>query len=117
MELNTLQTTVTSNIAESNILVTTKVVDFFVEREVTRRVTALTTAIQELDKADKEILKFKPDQKSLDKDGNAISETYSPAKFEERKKAVDKASKLRKAIERALNENQFGDLFNVTTAS
>ncbi len=101
-----------SSIKTSGTEVANKVVDFFVKKEVDRRVTALTTAVTELEKLEKEALKVKPDQQSFDADGKVVAETFSKAKFEEKKKAGEKIAKLRKAIEKALNDNDFGDLFN-----
>ncbi len=116
MELNTLQQTVTENINSSNAAVADKVVNYFVEIEVDRRVNSLTKSIQELEKLDKDLLKVKPDQKSYSAEGMVVAETFSQAKIDERKKLQEKINKLRKAIEKALNENQFGDLFNLTNA-
>ena len=113
MELTTLQETVASTISGSGDNVAQKVVDFFVQKETDRRVTALTAAVTSLEADEKSLLKIKPDQQSYNADGTVAQEFYSKAKIEERKKLTEKIEKLKKAVSKALEKNDFGDLFNV----
>lgn len=113
MELNKLQNIVTETVKSSNERVVNEIVDYFVSKEVKKRVEAGTSAMQEVEKLQKELLKFKPDQVSYDVDGKPVSETFSKTKIDERKKLADKIEKLRKALEKAL-DGDYGDLLSAS---
>jgi len=114
--MNTVQVKVAETIANIAPKVEDKVVDVLVERELKRRSDALVSAMDKLDKMEKELSKIKADQISFDEDGKIVSQTFSKAKKEEKDKLSQKVQKATNAINKALEKGEFGDVYNIDKA-
>lgn len=114
--MNSVQVKVAETIANISPKVEDKVVDVLVDREVKRRSDALVSALDKLDKMEKELLKIKADQISFDEDGKVVSQTYSKAKKEEKDKLSQKITKAVNAINKALEKGDYGDVYNIDKA-
>lgn len=113
-----LRESIDKAVANSTPEVVDGVVQHFVKNEVQNRISMVVAAVSKLQTMDDDIKKFKPDQVSLDEDGNEVSSTFSKAKFEERKKLVEKRDKLASAIEKALGKDRdFAGLKKVSEGS
>lgn len=89
-------------VAKSNDQVTEQIISVLVGRKVSERVTLLDEAIAKMLHQKKELAKFKPDQVTFDTAGNK-QEVFSKAKFDEKKKAEDKAQSLLSALDKAIS--------------
>ncbi len=101
-----------AKIVELAPTVETKVIEALAERELTKRVTALTNAIDGLDKLEKQLKRLGPDLIAFDDKGAKTSEGFSKARVEERKKLQDQINKWTNAINKALEKKDFGDVYN-----
>jgi len=101
--LSELNKTVALKISNATKQISNAVVDQFVNLEVTRRTDLLFKAVEDCNKARNEFKKIKPDVQSYDADGKLVSENWSKAKVEERKKAIESIKKKEKVIEKALS--------------
>lgn len=90
-----------------------KVVDALVAREVSRRSDALTKAIDEYARIEGEIKRIKPDVVTYNIDKSIKDSSYSKAKVEELEKLNKKLDKHEKAITKALEDKDYGDLYNL----
>ena len=91
--------------------VRSRLVTSLVEREVSRRVDLLDKGLTKLKAAKKELDKVKPDVETFSEAGEKLASTFSKAKFEERKKALEAYEKLSKSVEAAF-AGEAGDCFN-----
>lgn len=114
--MNSVQVKVAETIANIAPKVEDKVVDALVDRELKRRSDALVSAMDKLDKMEKELSKIKADQISFDEDGKVVSQTFSKAKKEEKDKLSQKVQKATNAINKALEKGDFGDVYNIDKA-
>ena len=112
MTLQNINTAVIDDIKSSNEQVLNAVRNRLVSKEVDRRVDALTKAIEEAGKQEKELLKFRPDVTTYNDDGSVQSTGWSKAKKDEREKATKKLEKLRNAINKALENGDYSQLLN-----
>lgn len=92
-----------------------EIVKIMVARELKKRVDALVIVMDKLATLEKDFLKVRPDQVSLDEAGKEISATYSKNKFEERKKANEQINKVRGAIEKALSKADYSDVYKLSS--
>lgn len=90
-----------------------KIIAALVDREVNRRSDALTKAIDNLSKMEGERKRIKPDNVSYNEDGTVKDQSYSKAKTEEIKKLDQKIDKHTKAITKALENQDYGDVYNL----
>lgn len=111
--MNSVQTAVAEKIATLGPSVEEKVVDALVGRELNRRSEALVGAMDKLSKLEGDLKKIKPDQISYDEDGKEVSKTYSKAKTEEKDKLNKKIGKFTAAITKALEKDDFNDVYNI----
>lgn len=111
--MNTVQTKVAEQIATLNPKVEDAVVGVLVQRELTKRSDALVIVIDALAKLELEMKKQKPDMVFYDADGTLAAESFSKAKFEEKKKLGEKITKYENAITKALDKGDFGDVYNL----
>lgn len=86
------------------------VIQKLVNDEIANRTAAVLEGMNRLAKLKSDHRKIKPDQRSLDVEGNITSETYSPTRFEELKKANEQITKLEKALEIALEDGDYSKL-------
>ena len=106
----TITEAVAEKIANAGPMVHERVVTLLAEKEIERRVNLVIQATTELEKLTEQTKKFKPDQRFLNADGQVVQESYSQAKFDERKKHLARVEKLEKALNTALDQNNFKPL-------
>jgi hypothetical protein len=109
----TLLEKVTSGIKSGQDAVINQVVGHFVKKEQDRRADAVISAMDKLASYDRDLKKIKPDQVGFDLGGQKVSETYSKAKVDEMNKIKSATEKLEKALTKALENAEYGDLFNI----
>lgn len=113
--MNSVNVAVAQQISDLGPKVQDKVVGALVDRELDRRSDALVQAIDHLAKFEKELKKLGPDQIAYNEKGEKTSETYSKARTEEREKLAKKIDKYTKAITKALENKEFGDVYNLAS--
>lgn len=87
-----------------------RVVDQLVEEEIGRRADLLAKVFAVREQTARDLDKLRPDQVFYNDKGEKVNETFSKAKFEERKKATEKLGKIDKALDKAINEANYEDL-------
>lgn len=110
-----IQTKIAEKISEIAPSLEKEIIEALVNRELSKRSTAIVTALDELSKMEKDLKKVKPDQQGFDGEGKVVSETYSKAKLEEMNKLKQKIEKFTKAIDKALN-GDMGDVYNLNSS-
>jgi len=114
MDTKSINTAVAETITK---LGSQRVVDTVVEKmvstEINRRAEALAAGIKLYEDTRRELNKVKPDQVSLDENGQKVSETFSKAAFEAKKKLIEKLAKVDKIIVAATEKDNWGDLYNL----
>lgn len=110
--MNSVTVKVAEQIAGLSPKVEGAVVDVLVTRELTRRSEALVTVMDKLTKAEKDFKKLGPDTVTFDENGQKLTETFSKARTEERKKATEQIEKMTKAINKALENADFDNVYN-----
>lgn len=85
----------------------------FIQEEVQRRAGLLERLVVALNAFRKEGFKIKPDQQSFDASGKLVSEGWTKAALDKKKKYEEKLAKAEKAFEKALGENDYGSVENV----
>jgi hypothetical protein len=106
----TVLAAVSERIGASGPAVRERVVSALVEREVVARVELLDKALAKRTETEKDLRKLKPDVENYDADGKLVSSSYSKAKADELKKARESLDKLEKALDKALVDNDFSKL-------
>lgn len=89
-------------------------INVMVDRTVKKRTDAVVSVLDKIDSGERELRKLAPDQVAYDEGGKKTGETYSKAVVEQRQQATQKIGKLRKALDKALNEGDFGDVLNLS---
>lgn len=97
-----IKTEAKEQIKAKNATIRETVIERLVEAELDNRATILAKAIEDREKKDRDLKKIKPDNVVYDAATSEKKETYTAAKFEERKKAQEAINKLDKAIDAAL---------------
>lgn len=97
--------------------VSDKVVEHLVAKELNRRSEAVINGFGELDKMKSDLKKTKPDVVTYNIDGTVASSNWTKAKLEEKNKLEQKMEKLTKAIDKALVDNDYSDLYNLAKPS
>lgn len=110
--MNSIQISVAEKIATLGPGVADKVINTIVEKELIRRSNALVDCIDKLEKEEKAFRKLGADQKTFDEKGSVVSEYYSKARVEDRAKTKKKIEKITAAITKALEKNEFSDVYN-----
>jgi len=105
---------VAEKLAASGSAVQEAVISKLVQETLDKRVSIIVAAFAELDKAQKELYKAKPDIVSYDENGTVVSSAYSKAVLDARKKASERIVAVRNAIDKALEGNDFGPVSKVT---
>jgi len=90
-----------------------KVVDVFVDREVAKRSEALVKVIDKINDAENSLKKIRPDQISYNEKGEKVQESFSKGKLDEKNKLHQQIDKIMKAITKALENNDYGDVYNL----
>lgn len=114
--MNSVQIKVAETILSIAPKVEDKVVGVLVERELAKRSTALVQVMDKLVDLEKDLKKLdRPDQKSYDNSGKVLTETYSKGLVDNVAKAKQKVEKHTKAINKALDSNDFGDVYQLAS--
>lgn len=88
------------------------VVDTLVNEEVEKRKGLVLKAIGVLENKEKELKKIKPDLVALDGEGKTVSENWSKGQLDKRNKLQQSIDKLNKALNNALENNDYEQLQN-----
>jgi hypothetical protein len=110
--MSTLTEKVAEQIGACGPQVAERVIAHLVEQEVNRRSEAVIKALSVMDRLSREGRKIVPDLVAYDENGAVLSKNWSKAKLEERKANATKVEKLQKAIDKALEQDDFADLYN-----
>src|ERR1041384_5725629 len=111
--------TVTDKVAEEITKlaprVESEVVAILVNRQVKKRVDALVSVLDMVDKANKDLLKLRADMVFFNEAGEALEPVFSKSKNEEKKKLKVKIDKLEKGLTKALEKNDYEDVYNISS--
>lgn len=110
--MQTIQNKIAEQISTLAPAVEDEVVKALVNRQLNKRSTAVVSAVDLLERLEIDLRKINP-EKTYDKDGNVVSEYYTKQKLEERNKLLQKIEKLNKALNKALEKSDYGDLYNL----
>jgi len=106
----TIQEAVAEKITQSGENVANTVIEKLAEVEISKRVDAITKAVQKQEQLEKDLKKINKNDVVTYIEGTP-TEVMSKNRFEEIKKSKEKIDKLTKAIDFALNQNSF-DAYN-----
>ena len=112
MPTTTIRERVATEISTLAPRLETELVDALVEREVEKRTKALVQVIDKLTKEEADLKKLGADNVSYDDAGKKVSESFSKKRIDERGKANGRIQKLTNAINKALDKNDYSDLYN-----
>lgn len=91
------------------------VVEHFAAEEATKQATAIVSGLSKLSALEKERVRIKPVPAGFNAGGEAIGEPmFSKDQIEQMKKLDEQMEKLVKAINKADEKADFGDLYNLT---
>ena len=91
-----------------------KVVALMVEKKIQTRVDLVSNTLTEIGKLEKEFKKLKPDVVTFDETGKKLTESYTQAVVKQRTENRDRVNKLNSALEKALDEDNWEPLTNVS---
>lgn len=88
--------------------------DLLVKQDLNRKVEAIAACYTKWSKLHQEIKKAeRPDQVLVDKDGKPVSANFSKKAFEALETLRGKANKISRAVEKAMKEEDYGDVYNI----
>jgi len=91
-----------------------QVVEHFAAIEATKQANALIAGLDKLAGLEKDRQRIKPGYSGFDIDGKGIGDqVYSKDQVDQIKKIGEQIEKLTKAINKADNDSDFGDLYNL----
>lgn len=91
------------------------VIEHFAKKEADKQANAMISAINQLSTLQHELNRIRPQHTAFDVDGNPVGEpTYTKEQVESRKKLRDQIDKLERALNKADDNGDFGDLYNLT---
>ena len=108
-----LMEAVASQISNVAPAVEEAVINVLVQRELKKRSDALVQGLDTVSKLQKDLVRIKPDVVAYNAGGTIVSENYSKGKLDELHAANKKLGKLNSAIDKALNNADFSDLYNL----
>jgi hypothetical protein len=88
------------------------VADLLAKRETDKRTEAIVKSFDLLDSLNRDIRKFKPKPSGYTAEGAVISEVWTKEDVDARNKAQQKIDKVVVALNKALDENDFGKLYD-----
>lgn len=115
--MSTIGEKVAEQLGNSGLQITERVITHLVEKEVSRRSEAVIKALDSLDKLVKEGKKIKPDIVTYGDDGKISSQSWSKQKIDERNANETKTTKLQAVLDKALDKNDFSDLFSLVNSN
>ena len=101
-------------LSQSSALVAETVIAQLAQETVDKRVQQITQAYTELDKLQKDYFRLKADIISFNEDGSVKEQAFSKERLEERKKSLERQEKIQKAIDKALDKDDWSDIGGVT---
>jgi hypothetical protein len=91
------------------------VVEHFARQEAEKQANAIIAGLSKLKELERDRMKIKPTNAGYDGAGNAVGEPmFSKEQVEQMKKLDEQIEKLSKAITKADDKADFGDLYNLT---
>lgn len=112
--MKSINETVAAKLSDISPTVNGRVVDLLVEKEITRRVELITQGLSRLTEFDRENRKLsKPDVETFNADMTPAAPQFSKARVEEINKHREKTEKLQKALDKAIDKGDTGDLANL----
>lgn len=110
----TIHEKVAERLSDISPAVTDKVVDLLVDKEVNKRVDNITQGLAKLDDLEKERRKHsKPDVQTYKEDLSPADPQFSKERVDAIQKLNQKIEKLTKALDKAIDAGDFGDLNNL----
>lgn len=95
-----------------------RIKNIFIEKqvndEINRRAGLLANLVTAMTKFKRECNKFKADLLTYNLDGSVASESFSKKVVDERKKALEKLAKAEKILAKAINDNDYSNVEQVT---
>lgn len=104
---------VAERVGSSGPTVLERVIEIMTEEQLKKRVSTLLATMTMADNLVKDIRKIKPDHVLLTEEGSVVSSGYSKQKLEELNKLKAKLAKVEKAINKALETGDYGDINNL----
>lgn len=86
------------------------------DREVEKRSVALVKCWDLLQTAENELKRLRPDHVIFDVTHTKVGEAYSKTQDENRKKIEQRIEKLAKAINKAIDDHDFSDAYNLANS-
>lgn len=106
----TIKEEVAATLSKSGKNVKDAVIANLAQVEIDKRIDLVTKGVKKLDELQKAQNKMKPDNVTYNDDGSEASATWSKSKLDERNKGSERISKLSKAIDNALDKNEYDQL-------
>lgn len=88
-------------------------INIMTDRTVKKRTDAVVAVVDKIDSGERELRKLVADQVTYDEAGKKTGETFSKAVVESRGKVTQRTAKLRKALDKALDDGDFSDVLNL----
>lgn len=89
-------------------------INIMADRTLKKRTDAVVSVVDKIDSGERELRKLAADQVTYDESGKKTGETFSKTVIDERAKVSQKIGKLRKALDKALDEGDFSDVLNLS---
>lgn len=91
-----------------------QVIEHFAAAEATKQATAIIKGLDKLAELERERYKIKPSYQGFDLEGKGVGEAlFTKDQVEQNKKLGEQIEKLTKAINKADDKGDFGDLYNL----
>lgn len=113
--MNKITEAVIANMKDMSPRVVDKVVEAVVERELNKKAEALVRVFDLVSREEKELKKIKPDIVSYNEDGSVASSTWSKQALDNKGKLEKSIEKMKKAVDKALDTNDYSDVYNYTS--
>lgn len=111
----TIQETIAEALKGLSPRVESEVVARIADRTVDKNVDILVKCVDLLTAEEAALKKLeRPDNVQFDKDGKSVSETYSKTRWDEVKKKRERIEKIKKAINKALENSDYVDAINLS---
>lgn len=110
----TIRTAVRDSLAGLGPRTREQVIEVFASREADKQANALVKGLDKLTELERELVKIKPSYAGFDIEGNGVGAAmFTKEQLDQRKKTSEQIEKLKKAINKADDKGDFGDLYNV----
>lgn len=110
----TIRTAVRDSLAGLGPRTREQVIEVFASREADKQANALVKGLDKLTELERELVKIKPSYAGYNSEGQGVGEPmFTKEQLDQRKKTSEQIEKLKKAINKADDKGDFGDLYNV----